>query len=279
MTAPSGTMLPVGARYCAVFALNADGVIAASSTTPYEGVQVAGVKAFAPNWVSPRIIDHAGDDILLNRDILPPITGAAMTITTSEDDLNVTALLNSTKVATVGEAKRVGIMTSKQGFESQVGVFVWQQAVDASATGVAGARRWRGVIMPKAFAVPKPQGMAETTQDTTFDLTPQVVRAGIDGLAYTDATDGFVSTQAEDWMFTYHPRIVAWKSASGTPAKFLFNVLYPAQATTKIHRVTLYTAATGVVTDITSSATLAVDGITPTSIANNDIVTAIYEYA
>ena len=34
MTAPSGTMLPVGARYCAVFALNSDGIIAATSTTP-----------------------------------------------------------------------------------------------------------------------------------------------------------------------------------------------------------------------------------------------------
>ena len=54
MTAPSGTMLPVGARYCAVFALNSDGIIAATSTTPYEGVQAAGVKAFTPNCAPPR---------------------------------------------------------------------------------------------------------------------------------------------------------------------------------------------------------------------------------
>lgn len=272
MTTVSGVMLPVGARHLTFFGLDANGRPAATNTTPYEGLSSAGIKGFNPNWATPRNIDHAGSDGLLQRDVLPPITGAAMQINVSDDDMNLYALITGVAVKTVGEAKETGLMTDRQGYEPQVGVMVWQQAVDNSDTAAAGQRRWRCIIIPKALCVAQYQGMNENANDTMFNVTAQLTKQRLWGVSLVKATDGYSRTQAFQYMCEYQPNVVSWKSGSAVPAKMLFHTDRPAVSVGKIHLVTVNGVAD-------ATATLAVDGVTPTTIAANDIITCFYEYA
>jgi len=272
MTAVSGVMLPVGARNLTLFALDANGRPAASSTSVYEGVQSLGIKGFNPNWATPRTIDHAGQDSLLQRDVLPPITGSAMTLNVSDVDLALHALTSGTNVITVGEAKEVGLMTDKQGYEPQVAIAVWQQVVDNSVTAVAGLRRWRLIVIPKALVTRSSQGMGENTIDDVYNVVAQITRQRLWGTTLVKATDGYVRAQAFEYMCEHNPAIVSWKASSGTPAKMLFHADRPAQATAKIHTVTVQGVADATVTK-------AVDGVTPTAVTTGDIITCFYEYA
>jgi len=272
MAATSGIMLPVGLRHVQVFALDSNGRPAASSTSAYEGVQITGSKAFDANFPDPRQIDHSGDDYLLGRDILPPLTGGTITLSAAKSNFTVHALLTGTNVTTIGESKEIGHLTSKQGFESQVGLMFWQQAIDSSGTSVEGLRRWRVIMLPKAYAIPKPQGMGENTVDVTYNVTPQIVTQRLWGVTLATGTEGYANAQAFEYMCEYKPKVVSWKSASGTPTKMLFPTDAQAVSTAKIHLVTV-----NGVTDAT--ATKAVDGVTPTTIAANDIITCFYEYA
>lgn len=272
MAVTTGIMLPVGLRKVTVFGLDANGRPAATSTSAYEGVTIAGAKAFDANFPDPRQIEHTGDDYLIARDVLPPLTGSTITVNAAKSNFDVHALLTGTNKISVGEAAEIGHLTSKQGFESQVGLMFWQQAVDSSGTSVEGLRRWRVIVLPKAFAIPKPQGMGENPIDVSYNVTPQIVTQRLWGATLVLGTDGYTTAQAFEYMCEYKPKIVSWKSNSGTPAKMLFPTAYQAVATAKIHTVTV----NGVVD---ATVTKAVDGVTPTTIANGDIITCFYEYA
>jgi hypothetical protein len=272
MTAVSGVMLPVGARHLTFYALDANGRPAATSTAVYEGVQSLGVKGFNPNWSTPRTIDHAGGDSLLQRDVLPPITGSAMTINASDIDFALNQIISATNTITIGEAKEVGLMTDKQGFEPQVAIAVWQQVVDDSDTAVAGLRRWRLVVIPKALVTRISQGMGENTMDEVYNVVAQITRQRLWGTTLVKATDGYVRAQAFEYMTEFNPNIVSWKSGSNVATKMLFHADRPAAALTKIHAVTV----NGV---LDATATKALDGVTPTTIASSDMITCFYEYA
>jgi len=272
MAATSGIMLPVGLRHVQVFALDANGRPAATSTTAYEGVQITGAKAFDAQFPDPRQIDHSGDDYLLGRDILPPLTGGTITLSAAKSNFTAHALLTGTTITTIGEATEIGHLTSKQGFESQVGLIFWQQAVDAAGGAVNGLRRWRAIMLPKCYAIPKPQGMGENAIDVTYNVTPQIVTQRLWGVTLTAGVETYLNAQAFEYMCEYKPAVVSWKSNSGTPAKMLFPTDKQAVATAKIHIVTVNGVADATVTK-------AVDGVTPTAVANNDIITCFYEYA
>lgn len=272
MAATSGIMLPVGLRHVQVFALDANGRPAATSTTAYEGIQITGAKAFDAQFPDPRQIEHSGDDYLLGRDIMPALTGGTITLSAAKSNFTAHALLTGTTITTIGEATEIGHLTSKQGFESQVGLIFWQQAVDAAGGAVNGLRRWRAIMLPKCYAIPKPQGMGENAIDVSYNVTPQIVTQRLWGVTLTAGVEAYLTAQSFEYMCEYKPKVVSWKG-DNTVTKFTFPADAQAVATAKIHVVTINGVADATVTK-------AVDGVTPTAKPGaSDIITCFYEYA
>lgn len=279
MTAPSGKTASVGFRNCRVYALNASGVPAASSTTPYEGVVITAARALEITHPEARRVTHFGDDYVFMIDRLPPTETVSGVLRTGKQDNAVDALLSGVNAYVVGEAEGINIATDQQGYEPLVGLLGYQQGGEGDSTlgALYGGRVWRSMFLPKTWLILQEQGMSEAILEPRYAVFPQLNAGHLWGLAYSLATEGSTLGQIERYITTYKPLVVAWKSASGTPTKFLFSATHPAAAASKIHMVTLYTATTGVVTDITATAVKEFDGITPAAIANNDIVIAFYE--
>src|SRR5574340_1305303 len=267
MTATSGKYLPVGFRHAQIFALDANGYPAASSTTVYEGLVVAGPKAYELNIPDARIISHEGGDGVLDVDSLPPIEAPSGTLRSARLDYALYAALTNTKVVTLGEAKLIGWGTDQQGFEPELGALMFQQAHDEG-----GARVWRSIQIPKARVLPKTQGMLAQASDNTMQIVPSKVKKYLWGTAFTLATQGFLRAFMIEQDTQYVPWIVAWKG-DNVATKFDSHADRPAVATTKIHGVWV----NGVVD---ATATLALDGVTPTAKpGSGDMVVCFYEIA
>ncbi len=279
MTAPSGKSANVGFRNCRVYALNAYGVPAAPSTSPYEGVVITATKALEITHPEARRVTHFGDDYVFMIDRLPPTETVSGVLRTGKQDNAVDALLSGVNAYTVGEAEGINIATDQQGFEPLVGLLGYQQGGEGDSTlGVLyGSRIWRALFFPKTWLILQEQGQSEAILEPRYVVFPQLNAGHLWGLPYSLTTEGSLLGQIERYITTYKPLVVAWKSANSSPTKFLFHASRPAAAASKIHVVTRFVAATRVITDITASAIKEYDGVTPAAIATDDIVTVFYE--
>lgn len=279
MTAPSGKTASVGFRNCRVYALNAYGVPAAPSTSPYEGVVITATKALEITHPEARRVTHFGDDYVFMIDRLPPTETVSGVLRTGKQDNQVDALVSGVKAYMIGEAEGINIATNQQGYEPLVGLLGYQQGGEGDSTlgALYGSRVWRLMFLPKTWLILQEQGMSEAILEPRYAVFPQLNAGHLWGLPYTDAVEGNEIGQIERYIMTYKPLVVAWKSANSSPTKFLFHASRPAAAASKIHVVTRFAAATGAITDITTSAIKEYDGITPSAIATDDICVAFYE--
>jgi hypothetical protein len=267
MTAPSGKLLPVGLRHVQLFELNAAGLPNATATTPYEGLEIVGPKTYELNLPDARTIAHEGGDGVLDTDTLPPKEAPTGTLRAARNDYDVYAAITGTKVRTLGEAKLIGIATSKQGYEPEFGMLLYQQAKSET-----GGRVWRGHILPKTRLIVKPSGMVESPAEHTFQVLPSKVTKAIWGTAFTLDDDGFTRSFYHELNTQYQPWLVAWKG-DNVATDFLFHADRPAVATTKISGVWI----DGV---IDATVTKAVDKITPTTKPGaGSIIVALIEIA
>jgi hypothetical protein len=274
MAATSGKMYPVGLRHARVYLLDANGVPDATSTTVYEGFEMTGAKAYELTIPDARRIVHVGDDRVLAQDVLPRQEVSSGTLRVARMDYDVYEALTSTHDATIGEAKVIGYGTSKQGNEPSIAALLYQQAKDA----VTGVRRWRAYILPSSQAIINPASLNENAPDFAISLLPSAVQKHVWGVAFTEGVEGFTSAEMLESMTEGIPHIVSWK-ADGAATDFLFHASRPATATAKIHVITTV-AADGTVTDVTSTATKAVDKITIAGpLTSGTKVVAFYEYA
>lgn len=267
MTAVAGKDLPVGLRRVQIFALDANGYPAATSTAVYEGLSVVGPKTFALNVPDTQVITHKGGDTVLDVDWLPPQDAVTGEFHFAQEDFDLYAALTGTKVATIGEMKTIGIGTSKAGFEPEIGMFAVQQTKNGS-----GAREWRSYVMPKARIHVKDNGMVLSDSDITAQVLPSKVTKHLWGVAFSIATDGFTKAFYRKYINQYFPWIVAWKG-DNVATKFTFHADRPAVATTKIAGVWINGVVDG-------TAGLAVDGVTPTAKPGaGDMIVCMYEIA
>lgn len=267
MTAPTGKQLPVGLRHVQVFELDSSGYPKATSTTVYEGLEIVGPKAYELNLPDARVITHTGGDGVLDNDFLPPTEAPTGVLRAARNDYDVYAVLTGTLVQTIGEAKMIGINTSKQGFEPELGMFMYQQSKDEN-----GGRVWRSFVMPKARIHAKPSGMNENPAEATFQVLPSKVSKHLWGTAYSLVVDGFTRAFLKELETQYQPWIVAWKG-NDVVTKFTFHADRQAVATTKIHGVWVNGVLDATVTKET-------DGVTPTTKpGSGDMVVCLYEIA
>lgn len=205
MAVVTGNLLPVGMRYVSVFELNADGSPAATDTSAYEGLQIVGGQAFTLNLPDPRPITHVGDDGPLQIDYLPPTEGMSGELVAARMDMDIYALLTGTNVLTVGEAKSVGFSTDKQGSEPQVGLMMYQQALDDN-----GERVWRSFIFPRATVYPRPNGMNPNPSENRFVISPAVVTKHLWETAFASTAEGYIRSQGMEIHTKYKPKLISF---------------------------------------------------------------------
>jgi hypothetical protein len=275
MTAVTGYMLPLGTRHFRVYELTAAGLPNATSTTVYEGVHVEGARAYAVTDPGPRRVSQYGDDHVLDVDSLPPTEGFTAEVRTALADYAADAIFTGIATGAVGEALERPLGTDKEGEEAQVGLLLYQQALDASTGANKGERRWSSVIFPKALVRRKPRSMGETAEESVYDVTPQVVRQRLWGDTLESATDGYAQAQLFEYMTEEHPHVAAWKQDAGAATtEFLFHTERPASAVAKVDTVTV----AGVTNTPTTTLTTALQWDATDKPAANAIVVAFYEY-
>jgi len=268
MTAPSVKTSGSGFRYATIYALDANGYPAATSTTVYEGIQAEGAKTLELNEPEPRIINITGDDRLYAMDALPALEGINGTLTIARGNMALEALTRAVINFTVGEAKGlVGGITDKSGFEPQCAIMAYRQALTET-----GARVYESVVIPRALLFARHSGYNENAAEYSFSIVPQLVTKHLWGTALSLNTEGVTQAQVIRFITQYKPYIVAWKG-DNVVTKFLFAAGRQAVSTDKIHGVWVNGT-------LDATATKATDGVTPTTKPGvGDIVVCFYEVA
>jgi hypothetical protein len=266
MTAVSGKQYGVGAQYAVVFALNATGTPDASDTSPYSGVQMVGAKAFTLTIPDARKVTHIGDSRPLQVDYLPPTDAMSGELTVAQENFTLLALLTGTEVLTTGESKSVGLGTSQQGLEPQVGLLLFQQALDETGTRV-----YRWFLAPRATLYPHPEGFNDNPSEHRFIISPAVVTKHLWGTTFVDAAkEGFTEAQMILGQSTYRPAVVAWKASTGT-TQFDLPALAPGINATKM---TVWVDGVEQTSGITAGTTRITFGTAP---GNGKMVVCFYE--
>jgi hypothetical protein len=229
MTAPTERTLNVGLRYACAFELNSSGLPNASGTTAYEGLQMQGSTAFDLTIPDARKLTGLGEDGITQIVFLPPNEAATGLLHVEGADPALAALLDGTKLFTVGEATLAGVATDKQGFEPRVGLMLYQLAVGL----LSGKQYWHTYFLPSTKAIRKAGGMTADKAPTTYQLAPNRVSQHLWGAPFTNANEGYLSTQiVEAW--TNYPLRLASFVADGTAVDFSFPVATPAISTAGI---------------------------------------------
>lgn len=272
MTDVVSQVFPVGLRHARFYALNANNYPAASSTTVYEGVQIVGGQTFNITNPSYREITHKGDDRILATDFLPPDEKATAELRVAREDLANLAVFTGVTARDLGEARVLPFATDKQGTEPDVGLFLFQQAVDS-----AGARVWRSFQLPIVRIAPQPKGMDENPAEHLYQVNASVVQKYLWGEALTTVNDGATEMQYAIQHTVNRPHIVAWLG-DGVEDVFAFHASRPAASTAKIHGVWVNGVLKVLTTDYTVTTTEITFGVGDVP-ANNDLITCFYEYA
>jgi hypothetical protein len=229
MSAPTEKTLNYGLRYANVFELNSNGTPKATGVTAYEGLQFKGSTAFELTVPDARKLTGLGEDGITQVVFLPPNEGADGKLNVEAADPALAALLDGTKVSSVGEMSLVGIGTDKQGFEPQVGLQLHQAARGL----VTGKQYWHTFFIPSSQVVRKSPGMTTDKGVTVYQIAPNRVSQHLWGTAFSNAIEGFLSGQVIEAWSNYPIRIAAFV-ADGTAVDFSFPADWPAVQTTGI---------------------------------------------
>ena len=249
MTAPNEPTLHYGTRFVQMLALNSSGTPAANSTTPYEGIQIKGSVAFDLTIPEPRKITGNGEDGVTQVVFLPPLEGAAGVVRAEAGDPDVSALVDNTKVRTLGGATIVGMATNQQGYEPRLGLICRQAARGL----ISGANYWHTYILPSAQVVRQGTGMGAEKSTTNYSVAPNVCSAHLWGETMTVLADGYTSTQVVE-LWTYNPVVITSFVGNGTEDEFVFPAAAPS-ASTYATTTLVFVNGTQVTTNITITAT------------------------
>lgn len=267
MTATSGNQLAVGARKGWIFELDTNGYPAAPDTSPYEGIEMLGIKAVDLNIPDPRVISHGGNDRNLANDFLPSMEAVTGEARIANLGMPLNAKISNVKQFTIAEAAAMLWATDQQGNEIDIAMHVWHQSLDFTGKN----RRWRSIVAPKVRGVPILSGLSENAAEQRIRIVSNPTNKHLWQATISLATEGATEANFLETMTTYHPKLVAWK-ADGTETEFAFpaSALPVADAKLKVWN------QGAVVTP-----TLAVDfttitfGVAPTE---DNIIVAFYEY-
>ena len=271
MSNASGIQYPVGFRFGVLFAIDqiTGRIKATSAVTPYQGLDFAGKKAWALTIPPQRRIDHINADRVGASDFLPPVTGASGKINVSADDMPLDAVATGNKVITIGEGQLIDMLSSNQGYENYVALFLYQQAEDY----LTRLRTWRSFLIPRAKVIPLSGGFADREVDLVYDVLITPASTNIFGVALTTLADGAIDAQLERVMTQGVPASAAWIGDGYTATFTLPSDKKPARDTSAL---TVYKNGVKVVSNLTKT----VNDFTFTSAipTASDDIDAFWEY-
>jgi hypothetical protein len=268
MAAPTEKTLNYGLRYACVFELDANGYPKASGITAYEGAQFKGATAFDLTLPDARKLTGLGEDGITQVVYLPPQEGADARLNVEAADPVLAALLDGTRVLSVGEASIVGIATDKQGFEPRVALLLYQAAKGLET----GKTYWHSFIISSAQIVRKSPGMGADKAVTQYQVAPGRTQKHLWGAQFSNANEGFLEAQILESWSNYPLRIASYLG-DGSTTVFNFPINFPAVSTDGIK---VWKNGTEVTTGLTKTVT----GITfTTAPANNDVIVVLREVA
>lgn len=258
MATPSGISSGVGFRWLQVFALDANGIINATSTTSmYTGLQVSGARAMTINDPEPIQIIHIGDDRPYALDVLPPkepITGEVR-VTKQNDVLD--AVLTANKQVTLGDMKMFPIGTDRRGDENQVCILAYRQGEETDpASGNFGARDWQLRLFPRSFLIPREGSFDDNPEERPYTFRPQFATKYPWGVPFSTTTEGGLMSQGFRGVAEHKPFIGAYVTDNTQTS---FTIDPPATGTAKISVFLVNSSGTGAVS-------------TPTTVATNSLI-------
>jgi len=221
MTTPSGVRTGVGARDFQIFLLDSSGypVLSTTTTVPYEGVDVSGIRQVTFTVPETRQITFYGDDRTFALDTLPPTDAVSGEMQVQKIDNIILALVSGQSNFTVGDTKMFGWGTDHQGSEPQVGMLTYQQAQEADeSTATFGKRLWNFVLAPKCFIYPKLPSMDDNPATAGFTIRPQFCMSHIWGTSFATATEGFGRAQVLTGVSEYRPHLCSYVAAAASTA-------------------------------------------------------------
>lgn len=274
MAPPSTKRSGVGFRNCTLYALDANGYPAAVDTTPYEGIHAVGAKVLTINDPAYRVIDHIGDDSLIQIDQLPATSGATAELHLGRVDDALEAAISGLLPFTVGEMNlMLAGVTDQSGFELTVGLMGYQQALDES-----GNRRWHAVWFPRCTIAKHESGLSDTPEDRMYNIVPSLATQHLWGAPFALGTEGTLRGQIVRGVSQYQPKLVAWKDVLGGTAGGV-TFLFPTNAqAVSVNKIAVYVNGVLKTTNITKATT----GITFTASYEppaGAVIVAVYEVA
>lgn len=217
MAASSGNQFFVGTRKGYVFPLTSAGLPAASSTTVYEGLELKSIHGLDIATPDARRISHVGNDRVNAVDFLPslePVTGE-IRIAPSLQSLN-SSLMNVSSFD-IGNVKAMPWQTEDQGTESDVSIVVFGQSLDTDTK----LRAYRGLLIPRARAVPVLAGMNDNPGEFRYQVIASPSTKHIWGTSLSTGTEGATEAAVIETMSAGRIKVVAWKT-DGVAVDFLF---------------------------------------------------------
>ncbi len=219
----SGKQFSVGLKRAIIYQLDSSGYPASVGTSPYEGLEVIGPKAFTLTVPEARKISHVGNDRVLAIDYLPPVEGVSGELRVGSNDMVAKALVANVFTFAVGDATLMPWGTDQQGFEVDVALLLFQQSLDAQTK----SRRWKFYVVPKARVLPAPASMDENPAEDRYTVAPNPTSVHLWGTALSALEEGATEMAFAEGMAERRPNIVAFK-ADGLEDTFLLPVGKPA---------------------------------------------------
>jgi hypothetical protein len=253
MSTPSGINSGVGFRHSQALAVDGNGIISATGTTAYVGVEISGGKTLTINDPEPRQIVHIGDDSIFALDVLPPTEPISGDLQTGKQSDALDAMLSNVNEVQVGEAQFFPIGTDQRGNENQVVLLAYRQALDTDpASANYGKRVWQFRLFPRCYVIPREAGFEDNPEDRHYTIRPQFVTKYPWGIPLSTSTEGVNRVQGFRGVAEYKPKLVAFVT-NGTTTEFDLPV--SAANVSKIKAWLVDTAGSGAVSTPTTQTT------------------------
>ena len=253
MAAPGKKIFPLGLEAGIIYALNSDGVPAATSTTVYDGIEIGGPTVFTMDSVAREQVAHPGNNGVLQYDSLPGISAPAGSLTGSRIDLDTAAAVTGTKVFVESETNWIGRDTDTE----QKSLPSFAMVLYTQAKGKAlNVRTYNTLVFPQVTLAPQNRSLQRERSDpSNYQITFSKTTQDITGRAWTLADDGaLVKTYNEGESF-YRIHYAFFKS-DGTGPAYLFS------ANRQAANMSVYVITVGVGVERTTNVTKAVTGVT-----------------
>ena len=259
-----------GVRRGRIYDLDAYGHPAATSTAPYIGLNVYGIRAFNLTDPPARVISHFDGDKVAQQQTFPPTDASTGSITIDGSDMDLSALVGNIIKRDISGIEILPSMTDQRGNEPLVGILVYQAAKDSSGT-----IGWHTRIVPRTTAIKSDGSLGENNYETTYNLAPSASDSHLWGEVMTNDAEG---TEHAGWIegFSSDPAMVtAWK-ADGVETDFDFEADH--NATDALYSV-FRANASGVIVPITSGLTKLTTGLDfDYAVPANHILMAIHQF-